>query len=77
MIFLNKLSNTVFVLNADLIETIEATPDTVIKLTSGKTYMVKNGVEEVVNKVIAYKQLSNQTIHISKKNPEENALEDQ
>ena len=71
MIFLNKLNNTVFVCNADLIETVEATPDTVIKLTSGKTYMVKNSVEEIVKKVIAYKQLSNQTIQILKKDPED------
>ena len=42
MIRLQRLNKEQFVLNADLIETLEATPDTVVTLTTGKKLMVKN-----------------------------------
>jgi flagellar protein FlbD len=38
-------------LNADLIERVEATPDTVIHLVGGTTYMVAESVEEIVARV--------------------------
>ncbi len=41
MIELTKLNENKFILNADLIETIEETPDTVITLVSGKKIIVK------------------------------------
>ena len=40
MITLTRLSGTVFALNSDLIERIDATPDTVITLVDGKKYVV-------------------------------------
>ena len=43
-------------INAELIQTIESTPDTVIKLTNGRKLVVKEGVDEVIEKVIAYKR---------------------
>ncbi|ADL07866.1 flagellar FlbD family protein [Thermosediminibacter oceani] len=56
MVELTKLNGKRFYLNAELIETIEPTPDTVIKLTNEKTYIVRESPEEVVNKVIEYKR---------------------
>jgi flagellar protein FlbD len=56
MIYLTKLNDEEFVLNADLIEFIERTPDTVISLTTGKKIVVKETPEEVVKKVIEYKR---------------------
>ncbi|MBN1980549.1 MAG: flagellar FlbD family protein [Chitinivibrionales bacterium] len=64
VIALQKLNGTPFVLNADLIETIEATPDTIIKLTTGKTIVSRTSVEEVVRKIIKYKQLCHCTIQV-------------
>jgi flagellar protein FlbD len=64
MIRLQRLNKEAFVLNADLIETLEATPDTVITLTNGKKLMVKNGVEEIVNQVIDYRRRCNQSITV-------------
>lgn len=55
MIQLTKLNNTTFVLNCELIETVEETPDTVISTTNGKKYVVTESVEEVVEKVIEYR----------------------
>ena len=41
-----------FVLNADLIETVEETPDTVITLTNGKKLIVSESMDEVVRRVM-------------------------
>jgi len=56
MIKLTKLNDVLFVLNADLIETIEATPDTIITLLNGKKFVVKESIEEIVEKAITYQQ---------------------
>jgi flagellar protein FlbD len=44
------------ILNADLIEHIDMTPDTIVTLTSGQKYMVLESAEEVVDKVICFRQ---------------------
>ena len=44
------------ILNADLIEHIDMTPDTVVTLTTGHKYMVLESAEEVVDKVIVFRQ---------------------
>jgi flagellar protein FlbD len=64
MIALQRLNGKPFVLNADFIESVEATPDSVIKLSNGKTLITKNSVEDIVRKTIKYKQLCNQTIQV-------------
>ena len=56
MIRLKRLNQTDIVLNAELIEMIEETPDTIITLTNGHKLVVANGAEEVIEKVITYKQ---------------------
>ena len=54
MIEVKKIDGEEIVINADLIETIQATPDTVITLTNGKKILVKNSVVEIKEKVISY-----------------------
>jgi flagellar protein FlbD len=44
------------VLNAELIETVESRPDTLITLTSGNRIMVKEEVAEVVDRVREYQR---------------------
>lgn len=56
LIEVTRLNKKEFILNCDWIETIEATPDTVITLTNGKKYVVSEKVEEIIRKVIEYKQ---------------------
>lgn len=51
MISVSRLNGTPFVINALLIETIEATPDTVISLTNGKKYVIRESVQEVIDLV--------------------------
>ncbi len=48
MITLTRISGSVFVLNADLIERIDSTPDTVISLVDGKKYVVLESPEAVM-----------------------------
>jgi flagellar protein FlbD len=56
MIILNKLNGSEVVVNAELIESIESAPDTVINLATGNRFIVKNSVQDVINKVIEYKK---------------------
>jgi flagellar protein FlbD len=56
MIEVTRLKGSKIVLNAELIETIEETPDTVITLTSGKRYIVSESSEELVSRVVEYKR---------------------
>lgn len=62
VITLKRLNGTEFVLNCDLIETIESTPDTVITTTDNKKWVVIETVEQVVEKVIQYKRKISQGI---------------
>ena len=56
MIEVEKIDGEKIVINADLIETIQATPDTVITLTSNKKILVKNTVNNIKEKVISYRR---------------------
>ncbi|MGM0443813.1 MAG: flagellar FlbD family protein [Fibrobacterota bacterium] len=56
MIVLHRLNGKEFVLNADFIESVEKTPDTVIKLTNGKVFMVADSPEDVIEKCMEYKK---------------------
>ena len=56
MIKVSKLNNQQFTINSDLIETIEETPDTVITMTTGNKYVVREKQDEIVKNIISYKQ---------------------
>jgi flagellar protein FlbD len=44
------------IVNADMIETIEACPDTVITLVNKRRYVVMDSVEDVIERVIEFRQ---------------------
>ena len=56
MIELTKLNGSKFFLNAEIIETVECVPDTMIALFTGKKFIVREKAEEVIHKIIDYKQ---------------------
>jgi len=56
MIKLTRTSGKEFVLNADLIIEIQETPDTVITLNNGKKLLVKDSADDIINKVVTYRQ---------------------
>ncbi|MBR4904326.1 MAG: flagellar FlbD family protein [Selenomonadaceae bacterium] len=45
-----------FILNAELIQTIESTPDTVITLVNEKKFIVEESADEVVRRVMKYRR---------------------
>jgi flagellar protein FlbD len=57
MIRLTRINRVPLVLNSDLIEHVETTPDTVIALTTGQKLVVLESAEEVIQKVIEFRRL--------------------
>ena len=56
MIRLTRLNGVAIVLNSDLIEHIDVTPDTVITLTTGQILRVRETAEGVVRRIIEFRR---------------------
>jgi flagellar protein FlbD len=56
MIRLTRLNHVPLVVNSDLIEHIEITPDTVIVLTTGQKFMVLESADEVIERVVKFRR---------------------
>jgi flagellar protein FlbD len=56
MITLTRLNGHPVMLNCDLIETVEANGETVITLTTGNAVVVRDRMEEIEQKVVAFKR---------------------
>ncbi len=56
MIHLTRLNQSPVVVNADLIELIEVTPDTVIVLTTGQKLLVRETANEVIDRVVRFRR---------------------
>lgn len=56
MIEVTKINGTKTLVNQDLMETVETTPDTVITLTTGKKIIVKESRQEIDNLVKSYRK---------------------
>ena len=54
MITVTRLNDRPFVLNAELIRTVESNPDTTITLINGDHFIVKESMKEVVQLSIDY-----------------------
>ena len=55
MVHLTRLNGMPVIINAELIKFIEATPDTLISLTSGEKIMVREPVDLVAERVMIYR----------------------
>jgi len=56
MIHLTRINRVPLVLNAELIEHLDTTPDTVISLTNGQKFVVLESAEEVIERVIQFRR---------------------
>jgi len=56
MVRLTRLNRIPMVLNSDLIEHIDVTPDTVITLTTGQILRVRESAEEVVRRIVEFRR---------------------
>ena len=55
MINLTRLNGQAFVLNCDLIERVDATPDTILTLVDGTKYVVIETPEDVIDRVRSFR----------------------
>ncbi len=72
MIKVTRLNNDTLVVNADLIEFLEATPETIICLTTGKKVMVRETIDQIIERVAEFKARAGVRI----KNPDASASAD-
>jgi flagellar protein FlbD len=56
MIYLTRINQSSLILNPDLIEHIQSTPDTVITLTTGRNYLVLETPDQVIDRVVGFRQ---------------------
>lgn len=56
MIRLTRLNRAPIVLNSDLIEHIDVTPDTVITLTTGQILRVRESAQEVIQRIVDFRR---------------------
>lgn len=54
IIKVTRMDGEEIVVNVNLIETVRATPDTIINLTSGKKLLVKDEVDDIISKSMSY-----------------------
>jgi len=58
MIKVTRINDSPLVINADLIEFVETTPETIICLTTGKKIMVRESIDEIIDRVAAFKHMA-------------------
>ena len=56
MIPVTRLDGSPFIINGDLIETIESVPDTVVTLTSQKKLVVRESPKELIDGIVAFRR---------------------
>lgn len=55
MIVLHRLKGEDFFLNADLVESIEETPDTVVTLVDGRRIVVSDSAAAIAQRIVEYR----------------------
>jgi len=61
MILITRFNGSQYYLNAELIQSVEATPDTIITLSNNTKVVIKEPVKEVINKIIEYQRMVRNT----------------
>ena len=65
MIEVHRLNGELFLLNSDMIETIDVTPDTVVRLLNGHRYTVREKLQEIYEKIVAFRRAAGYTCIVS------------
>jgi flagellar protein FlbD len=55
MVSLTRLNGSLMILNSDLVKTAEASPDTMLTLINGEKLIVRENLEEVVERILCYR----------------------
>lgn len=56
MVQFTRLNDTYFFVNPELIETVEETPDTVVTLTTGRKFVVRETAAQIQQMIVEYKR---------------------
>jgi flagellar protein FlbD len=56
MIEVHRLNGELFLLNSDMIETVEVTPDTVVRLVNGHRYVIKESLRDIENGIVKFRR---------------------
>jgi flagellar protein FlbD len=56
MISVTRLNDKALMINSDLIECIEETPDTTITMTTGRKLIVKESIDDIIEMIIEFKK---------------------
>jgi flagellar protein FlbD len=64
MIRLTRLNHSEIIINADLIEMLEETPDVVLTLTTGRKLAVSESADEIIDRILKYKALIYSGLHM-------------
>lgn len=56
MISITRLNDNEITINCDLIESIELTPDTTITMTTGRKFIARESIDDIIDKTIEYKR---------------------
>jgi len=70
MVRLTRLNHIPMVLNSDLIEHIDVTPDTVITLTTGQILRVRESADEVVRRIVEFRRRILDPVFAAEQEPE-------
>lgn len=57
MITVNRQDGSTLVINADLVEFVEAIPETIVSLTTGRKIMVRQTTDDIIDRVTQFKRL--------------------
>jgi len=64
MIYLTRLNHTPMIVNAELIVTVESTPDTLVTFSNGHQLLVRESLGEVVARVVDYRRQLMSTLKV-------------
>lgn len=64
MIYVTRLNHNTMVVNAELIATVESTPDTMLTLSNGHQFLVRETVAELVARVLEYRRQVNGALRV-------------
>jgi flagellar protein FlbD len=70
MIYITRLDHNTMVVNAELIATVESTPDTMLTLSNGHQFLVRETVAEVVAQVLEYRRQINGALRVASASPD-------
>ena len=62
MVIITKLNGKEIMINENHIESVSETPDTVITLTNGHTFIVQESIEDILHKIIAFNRVCKQRL---------------